>query len=65
MKLQVTPRLPITPEATAGRMLKSYKLDRTLRAAYDYRHNLYSPGTNGYQFWTKVIVLLEKHDALG
>jgi hypothetical protein len=65
MKMQLTPRLPITPEATARRMLKSYKLDRALDAAHDYRHNMYRPGEPGHEFWTSVISLLEKPDALG
>ena len=59
------PRLPVTPEATARRMLKSYKVDKALDAAHDYRHNMYEPGTPGHEFWTNVIILLEKHNALG
>jgi hypothetical protein len=65
MKLQMQSRLPITPEATAKRMLKSYKREQALDAAHDYRHNMYSPGESGHDFWTSVITLLEKPDALG
>jgi hypothetical protein len=58
-------RLPITPEATVRRMLRSHTIDEALYAAYDYRDNLHTPGSDGYKFWSEVIRLMERPNALG